>query len=439
MKLWNRERRGSAWRGFWALGGVLFAVGLAPPQALAVDSASYRSLENFANVLAIVQKNYVKDVTTERLLDGAIKGMLESLDPHSSYLTEEAYRELQTETEGRFGGLGLEITLRNGLLTVVSPIEDTPAARAGLQPGDQIIGIDDESTEDMTLIQAVKRLRGPRGSSVTLRVRRKGGDQLLSFTLVRDVIEINSVRARVLEPGFLYVRIAQFQDRTSENLGATMDRHRPPDGPYKGVVLDLRNNPGGLLNQAVRVADQFLDSGLIVYTDGRLDQNKQKFSATAKGARTRFPMVVLVNGGSASASEVVAGALQDHKRALILGARTFGKGSVQTILPLNERSALRLTTAEYFTPNGRSIHETGIKPDIVMDPRDGPASGAPAAAEKATEPKTGAPAGNPEESAAPLDELVQRLRNDPEIGRALELLKGWEMFRGLTGSVKEKT
>ncbi len=436
MKPWNRERRVSGW--FWALGWVLFAAGLVAPRVSAVDSGAYRSLENFANILAIVQQSYVKEVATEKLVDGAIQGMLESLDPHSSYLTETAYRRLQTETEGRFGGLGVEITVRNGLLTVVSPIENTPAARAGLQPGDQIVGIDDETTENMTLSDAVKRLRGPKDSSVTLQVRRKGEDNLLTFTLVRAVIEINSVRALALEPGFLYLRIAQFQDRTGEDLKGAMARHQPGEGAYKGVVLDLRNNPGGLLSQAVRVSDMFLDSGLIVYTDGRQSQSKQKFSASREGSRTDFPMVVLVNGGSASASEIVAGALQDHKRALILGTQTFGKGSVQTILPLDDRSALRLTTAEYFTPNGRSIHEVGIKPDIVMDPARAPASSESAPDETAAV-EAGAPSEASPEDAAPRDDLARRLRNDPEIGRALELLKGWEMFRGLAGSVKEKT
>lgn len=437
MKLWNRERPLSRW--FWVLGWVLFAAGLVVPRVSAVDSGAYYSLENFANILAIVQRNYVKEVDTETLVDGAIKGMLESLDPHSGYLTEDSYRALQTETEGRFGGLGVEITVRNGLLTVVSPIEDTPAARAGLQPGDQIVGIDDDPTEDMTLTEAVKRLRGPTDSSVTLLVRRTGEDKLLTFTLVRAVIEISSVRAHVLEPGFLYMRIAQFQDRTSNNLIDAMTKHQPGEGSYKGVVLDLRNNPGGLLSQAVGVSDLFLDSGLIVYTEGRGSQDRQKFSATRDGSRTRFPMVVLVNGGSASASEIVAGALQDHQRALILGTRTFGKGSVQTILPLDNLSALRLTTAEYFTPKGRSIHEVGIKPDIVMDPKAMPPAGETPSADKAAEPEAGGSATAPAESAAPFDDFAQRLRNDPEIGRALELLKGWEMFRDLAGSAKQET
>ena len=432
MNLCNHKRR--LLGAFLALGWVLFAAGLLVPRVSAVGSGGYQSLETFANILAIVQRNYVKEVETEKLITGAIEGMLGSLDPHSSYLTEDAYRELQTETEGRFGGLGLEITVRNGVLTVISPIEGTPAARAGVQPGDQVVGIDDRSTEELGLADAVKRLRGPKGSSVTISVRREGQEKLLKFTIVRDVIEISSVRAHVLESGFLYARIAQFQDRTSENLRAALAKEQPGGESIKGFVLDLRNNPGGLLNQAVGVSDLFLDSGLIVYTNGRQDQQKQKFSASRENSRTGFPMVVLVNGGSASASEIVAGALQDHKRALILGTKTFGKGSVQTILPLGGRSALRLTTAEYFTPNGRSIHDIGIQPDIVMDRSTPPSPSGTGTQAKSSEtpPASESPA---QGSVAP-DSTVQRLKSDPQVERALELLKGWEMFRGLAGSDK---
>ena len=431
MNLCNHKRR--LLGAFLALGWVLFAAGLLVPRVSAVGSGGYQSLETFANILAIVQRNYVKEVETEKLITGAIEGMLGSLDPHSSYLTGDAYRELQTETEGRFGGLGLEITVRNGVLTVISPIEGTPAARAGVQPGDQVVGIDDRSTEELGLADAVKRLRGPKGSSVTISVRREGQEKLLKFTIVRDVIEISSVRAHVLESGFLYARIAQFQDRTSENLRAALAKEQPGGESIKGFVLDLRNNPGGLLNQAVGVSDLFLDSGLIVYTDGRQDQQKQKFSASRENSRTGFPMVVLVNGGSASASEIVAGALQDHKRALILGTKTFGKGSVQTILPLGGRSALRLTTAEYFTPNGRSIHDIGIQPDIVMDRSTPPSPSGTGTQAKSSETP---PASESPAQGSVADSTVQRLKSDPQVERALELLKGWEMFRGLAGSDK---
>ena len=429
MSSWYRKHRMYGW--FLALGWVLFVAGLLAPRVSAVGPDGYRSLETFANILALVRENYLEEVDAETLVAGAVRGMMKSLDPHSGYLTEDAYRELQTETEGRFGGLGLEITVRDGLLTVVSPIEDTPAARAGVQTGDQIVGIDDESTEDLGLGEAVKRLRGPQGTSVTIRVRRKGHDKPLTFTIVRDVIRINSVRAHVLEPGFLYARIAQFQNGTGEDLAEAVAGNEPEDGAVKGLILDLRNNPGGLLGQAVSVSDLFLDSGLIVYTDGRLERQKQKFPATREGSRTDFPMVVLVNGGSASASEIVAGALQDHKRALILGARTFGKGLVQTILPLDDRSALRLTTAEYFTPNGRSIHETGIQPDIVMDPSAQPRPGN--GAEESPSEGLGREAGGegPGEGASVREDVVRRLRSDPLVERAMELLKGWDVFRGL--------
>ena len=428
MSSWYRKHRMYGW--FLALGWVLFVAGLLAPRVSAVGPDGYRSLETFANILALVRENYLEEVDTETLVAGAVRGMMRSLDPHSGYLTEDAYRDLQTETEGRFGGLGLEITVRDGLLTVVSPIEDTPAARAGVQTGDQIVGIDDESTEDLGLGEAVKRLRGPQGTSVTIRIRRKGHDKPLTFTIVRDVIRINSVRAHVLEPGFLYARIAQFQNGTGEDLAEAVAGNEPEDGAVKGLILDLRNNPGGLLGQAVSVSDLFLDSGLIVYTDGRLERQKQKFPATREGSRTDFPMVVLVNGGSASASEIVAGALQDHKRALILGARTFGKGLVQTILPLDDRSALRLTTAEYFTPNGRSIHETGIRPDIVMDPSAQPRPGN--GAEEPPSEGLGQEAGGegPGEGASVREDVVRRLRSDPLVERAMELLKGWDVFRG---------
>lgn len=433
MKLWNRKRRLFGW--FLALGWVLFLGGMLVPRVAAVDADGYRSLETFANILAIVQRNYVKEVETKKLMTGAIEGMLSSLDPHSSYLTAEAYRELQTETEGRFGGVGLEITVRNGVLTVISPIEGTPAARAGVQPGDQIIEIEDQSTEEIGLGEAVKRLRGPTGSDVTISVRRKGHDKLLKVTITRAVIEINSVRSYSLEPGFHYVRIAQFQDRTSQNMKDALARTRSEGTDIKGLVLDLRNNPGGLLSQAVGVSDLFLESGLIVYTDGRQAQQKQKFSANKEDAHTNFPMVVLVNGGSASASEIVAGALQDHKRALVLGTQTFGKGSVQTILPLDGRSALRLTTAEYFTPKGRSIHETGIEPDIVMERRPPPLPSGPEGL-SGNESGGSAPDGKAEPDADAPDSMLQRIKNDPQVARALELLKGWEMFKELAGSAK---
>jgi len=349
----------------FCLGLGLFFSGQA--KVAAVPREDYESLETFTNILAIVRKNYVDEVNTKELMTGAINGMLNSMDPHSGYLTPELYKELQMDTQGRFGGLGIEITIRNGMLTVVSPIEDTPAFRAGIKAGDQIFKIDDEFTKDMNLMQAVKKMRGLKGSKLNLSIKREGVPDLLNFSIVRDTIRVQSVRSRVLEEGYAYIRLAQFQERSDRDLQKALEKLSSEKGGVKGLVLDLRNNPGGLLTQAVRVADLFLDSGMIVYTEGRLENQKQKYFARKEGSWTEFPIVVLVNGGSASASEIVAGALQDHKRAVILGTKTFGKGSVQTILPLDDNSALRLTTARYFTPKGRSIQATGIVPDIVLE------------------------------------------------------------------------
>src|SRR6202158_4334646 len=334
----------------------------------AVAKETYENIEVFTNVLALVQKNYVDPVTTKQLIDGAITGMLNALDPHSAYLPPEMYKELQVDTRGSFGGLGIEITTRNNILTVVSPIEDTPAYRAGVKSGDQIIKIEDEFTKDMPLVEAVKKMRGPKGTKIHLTLRREGVPALIELTLAREVIKIQSIKSRMLDKGYGYLRITQFQERTDDALQKAMSKlDHDNGGPVSGVVLDLRNNPGGLLTQAIKVADEFIDSGLVVYTDGRLDNQKQKYFAHKAGSHTDYPMVVLVNGGSASASEIVAGALQDHKRALVLGTQTFGKGSVQTILPLEESAAIRLTTARYYTPNGRSIQATGITPDIIVE------------------------------------------------------------------------
>ncbi|MGH7844643.1 MAG: S41 family peptidase [Candidatus Binatia bacterium] len=401
---------------------------------LALPKDEYESLEAFTNLLAIVKKNYVDEVNTKDLVTGAINGMLSSLDPHSAYLTPELYKDLQTETQGRFGGLGIEITVRNGVLTVVSPIEDTPAFQAGIKPGDQILKIEDEFTKDMALTQAVKKLRGPKGAKVKISIKREGVQELLDFTLVRDIIRVQSVRFRMLEDGYGYVRVAQFQERTDRDVQRALEKFSGEKTGIKGLVLDLRNNPGGLLTQAVRISDLFLDSGMIVYTEGRLENQKQKYFARKEGSWTEFPIVVLVNGGSASASEIVAGALQDHRRAIVLGTKTFGKGSVQTILPLDDQSALRLTTARYFTPKGRSIQAAGIVPDIVMENESLPEARAeekqrpgireenlPGHLQNQSIPKESAPL-QPEKKEENND-------RDAQIKRALELLKGWEVFK----------
>ena len=418
----------------FCLGLGLFFSGQA--KVAAVPREDYESLETFTNILAIVRKNYVDEVNTKELMTGAINGMLNSMDPHSGYLTPELYKELQMDTQGRFGGLGIEITVRNGMLTVVSPIEDTPAFRAGIKAGDQILKIDDEFTKDMNLMQAVKKMRGLKGSKLNLSIKREGVPDLLNFSIVRDTIRVQSVRSRVLEEGYAYIRLAQFQERSDRDLQKAIEKLSSEKGGVKGLVLDLRNNPGGLLTQAVRVADLFLDSGMIVYTEGRLENQKQKYFARKEGSWTEFPMVVLVNGGSASASEIVAGALQDHKRAVILGTKTFGKGSVQTILPLDDNSALRLTTARYFTPKGRSIQATGIVPDIVLE-------NVPVQEVRAEEKKRlGLREENlpghlqnqqeqKEKEKQAQQEKEESVENDGQLKRALELLKGWDVFKQL--------
>src|SRR5208282_4598606 len=363
-------------RNRWAITLAIFMIAsflglgsVAVRRAQALSNDTYQELDTFANVLAIVQKNYVEPVTTKRLIDGAITGMLASLDPHSAYLTPELYRDLEVETRGSFGGLGIEITIKNGILTVMSPIDDTPAYRAGIKSGDQIIKIDNDFTKDMTLTEAVKRMRGPSGSKIKLTIHRQNIPELFTVSIARDVIKIPSVKAKAIADGFDYIRISTFQENTDEAVQKALDDFEKENhGHIKGLVLDLRDDPGGLLQQAVKVSDAFLDGGMIVYTQGRQENQEQKFFSHKKNGFEDYPMVVLVNGGTASASEIVAGALQDQRRAVVIGTQTFGKGSVQTILPLDDHSALRLTTARYFTPNGRSIQAVGITPDIDVEP-----------------------------------------------------------------------
>lgn len=326
---------------------------------------TYKNLEVFSNVLMLLQQHYVDPVEPHDVITGAINGMLTSLDPHSSYLSPDDFKELQEETHGSFSGIGIEITVKDGILTVVSPIEDTPAYRAGIKAGDQIIGIDEEMTKNMTLMDAVKKLRGKKGTSVTISIHRSDWQELKDFTLVRDEIPLQSVKSMELEPGIFYVRISNFQANTTKDLREVL-LAREKKSTIQGLILDLRNNPGGLLDQAVKTTDVFLDKGIIVFTRGRVSEQDLYFEANPDDDINQFPMIVLVNGGSASASEIVAGALQDHKRAIVLGTETFGKGSVQTIIPMPDGAGLRLTTARYYTPSGDSIQATGIKPDIIV-------------------------------------------------------------------------
>ncbi len=331
----------------------------------ATTQDTYESLESFSKVLNLVQENYVDEVDSQKAIEGAIKGMLATLDPHSSYMKPDDFKELQVETQGSFTGIGIEITMKDNILTVVSPIEGTPAFAKGIKAGDKIVKIGDEQTQDMSLMEAVKRLRGPKGSEVTISIYRKGWTDIKEITLIRDIIPIHSVKAKMLEPGYPYIHIANFQAQTTADFKKAL-ANMEKEGKIKGLILDLRNNPGGLLDQAVKIADIFIDEGVIVSTKGRVKEQNTVFYAHANGGKYKFPLVVLVNEGSASASEIVAGALQDHKKAVIIGAQTFGKGSVQTIIPMDNGAGLRLTTARYYTPSGRSIQATGITPDIVV-------------------------------------------------------------------------
>ena len=328
-------------------------------------SPDYNELQFFYKVMKIVQKDYVKDVPDKELLQGALNGMLQSLDPYSSFMTEDMFKELQVETKGEFGGLGIEITMETGLLTIVSPIEDTSAFKAGLKPGDKIIKIDGETAKDITMLKAVKMMRGPRGSKVTITIMRVGFNKLKDYTITRDIIHVHSVKKQLVDPGYAYIRILNFQEDTDTEL-ATAIQEVGDDASIKGVILDLRNNPGGLLDQAVKVTNMFIDKGSIVYTDGRAKDQRMEFRANTTGKHYKFKMATLINERSASASEIVAGALQDHDRSLILGSKSFGKASVQTIIPLDNGSGLRLTTAYYYTPKGRHIQKTGILPDVDM-------------------------------------------------------------------------
>lgn len=329
----------------------------------------YKELRVFTDVLAIVQRDYVTKPGSSKLVKGAIKGMLTTLDPHSGYLDPEFYQDLRVQTTGEFGGLGIEITIRDGRLIVVAPMEGSPAEDAGIIAGDVIVKIEGKYTTEFSLVDAVKRLRGPKGSPILISIEREGASDLIDVTVVRDNITVKSVRHRYLGDNFGYVRLNQFMEKTADDLKGSLVSLAKSAGKkgLNGLILDLRNNPGGLLTQAIRVSDMFLDSGVIVYTDGRVKNQRQKFFAHPRGTEEPYRIIVLVNNGSASASEIVAGALKDHGRALILGTQTFGKGSVQTITPLDNGGALTLTTALYYTKSGRSLQAEGVKPDIIIE------------------------------------------------------------------------
>ena len=324
-------------------------------------------IRTFTEIFSKIKDDYVEDVDDKKLLENAIRGMLQGLDPHSTYLDEDAYKELQEGTSGEFGGLGIEVGYEDGFVKVISPIDGTPAQRAGIKAGDLIIRLDNESVKGISLMEAVKMMRGKPGSEITLTIVREGENKPFEISIVRDIITVENIKTETIEPGFTYIRISNFQTHTVDDLKKGLIKLKNENNNnIKGLILDLRNNPGGLLNAAVGVSDLFLNNGLIVYTEGRIKDSKLKFNAKPSEMLKDTPIIILVNGGSASASEIVAGALQDHKRAVIMGEKTFGKGSVQTILPMNDRTALKLTTARYYTPSGRSIQASGIEPDMIV-------------------------------------------------------------------------
>jgi len=390
---------------------------------------AYETLKVFSEVLTLVRNSYVEQTESQQLIFGAIRGMLETLDPHSSFMPPDVFKEMQIETQGSFGGLGIEITVRDRHLTVVAPIEGTPADRAGIHSGDRITRIDGAPTKDMTLVEAVRKLRGPQGSKITITILREGQEPF-DIAITRDIIEVHSVRAADLGDGVGYIRVASFQERTTRDLEDELKALR--EKGLRGLIFDLRNNPGGLLNQAVQMADLFLDKGkLIVYTEGRAKNQSLRF-VDERDDPQHFPMVVLINRGSASASEIVAGALQDHQRAILVGTQSFGKGTVQTVIPLNDGSGLRLTTARYFTPKRRAIDGAGVTPDIIVEPPK-PATTAQGETPPDRRPQT---IGEQEgDTSRPLGRSAPDPKTDPQLARAVEVLKAILIYERPAGKV----
>ncbi|MDO3388553.1 S41 family peptidase [Gilvimarinus sp. SDUM040013] len=391
-------------------------------------------LRTFTRVYDHIRTSYVEELSDTELLEYAIKGMMAELDPHSSYLDAERFEDLQANTSGEFGGLGIEVGMENGFVKVVSPIDDTPAQKAGIEAGDLIIRLDEQPVKGMTLNEAVSVMRGAKGSELTLTIVREGVDQPFELTIERDIIKVRSVRTKMLDDNYLYVRIATFQVNTGRDVAKKLKRTLQDSANVRGVILDLRNNPGGVLQASVDVADAFLDGGLVVYTEGRIESSKSRYNANAGDITEGLPMVVLINDGSASASEIVAGALQDQGRAVIMGTRSFGKGSVQTVVPITESRAIKLTTARYYTPGGRSIQAQGIEPDVVVER-------AKVTAVKPTLRTTEADLaghlgnGNGEEEVGSKERKETRdgetsmLARDNQLHEALNLLKGLHIFR----------
>jgi carboxyl-terminal processing protease len=397
--------------------------------SVSAEGEGYEELKTFTEVMSIVKKYYVEEVKTKDLVNGAIKGMLTSLDPHSSYMTPEAYKEMQVDTKGEFGGLGIQIGMKDEALTVIAPIEDTPAFKAGIKAGDKIMKIDNESTKDMSMQDAVSKMRGAPKTSVTLSIIREGWKEIKEFTIMRDIIKIQSVKSRVLDNNIGYIKLSQFQEQSADDLSAALKKLN--EAKVNSLILDLRNDPGGLLNSAIDVTSQFLPKGkLVVYTKSKSGE-KSEFNTSGDDHFT-LPMIVLVNQGSASASEIVAGALKDWNRAVILGTQTFGKGSVQTVIPLSGNAGLRLTTAKYYTPKGTSIQNTGITPDIIVKLS---AKNGVKEHKVLREKDLSGHLKNEQNEAIPDEEETAPLevdeKDDVQLQRAMDILKTWDVFKGL--------
>jgi len=441
----------------WTILG-LFALGLAilgPGVYRGLSDSredTYEGLKVFSDVIDLVEKTYVDEVAPKKLIENAIQGMVSSLDPHSSLLTPEAFKELQIDTQGEFTGIGIHVTMRNNLVTVISPIEGTPAYKAGIKAGDKIVKVDGTATEDLR--DAVKRMRGPKGTEVTITIIREGESKPLDFKLVRDVIPIYSVKSTTLKPGYGYVWVTNFRENTYDDLVEALNKLEAQNKPMKGLVFDLRDNPGGVLDQAIRISDLFLDSGIIMTSKGRLKRHNRTYYAHKDDSKPHpYPIVVLINGGSASASEIVAGALQDQKRALIVGTTSFGKGSVQAIENLRDGYALKLTIARYYTPSGRSIQAKGVEPDIIvehkiletadseqkrlfkekdlanhLDAEPSVGKKEPPALKEKSKSKKEAP--SPPAGLSPLD--AEQLMNDSQVRRALDILISYDIFKHIS-------
>ncbi len=428
----SRQRRTILWSVLIFFALILADSGFHKKLAAGTDD-TYKELRMFTDVLDIVEKNYVDSVDSKELIRGAIKGMISTLDPHSSYLLPDAYKELQIDTHGEFGGLGIVITKVEGIITVISPIEGTPAFRAGIEAGDKIIKVDGENTMDMALEEAVKKMRGPKGSKVIITIIREGLEKPRDFTIIRDIIPLKSVRFFSLKDGYGYIRITNFRDKTTEDLGKALKKLESRKVPLQGLILDLRHNPGGLLDQAVKVADLFLEKGSIVSIKGRFKAHNKVYMAHPDKVKRTYPIIVLINGGSASAAEIVAGALQDHGRALISGTQSFGKGSVQAIEPMRDGSGLKLTIARYYTPSGSSIQARGITPDIEIKARELPKEKEEnhikekdlkhhIRNDKAIKPSK-SKGSNKDKTAA--EKLLAR---DNQVRQALQILTSWDIF-----------